>query len=111
MPFCPISGKPVVLDNPVKTLVLSVDGEPQHFCCPGHEKRYLRENPGARKVTLHVPLASSPQLGVAVARVAEVGEDVGGEAPVGDRSARVDPKISMIRPSRRTTSVYWRSPG
>ena len=56
MPFCPISGKPVALNNPVKTLVLSVDGEPQHFCCPGHEKRYLRENPGARKVTLHVPL-------------------------------------------------------
>lgn len=63
MPFCPISGKPVALDNPVKTLVLSVDGEPQHFCCSGHEKRYLRENPGARKVTLHRPLAAKDLRG------------------------------------------------
>jgi hypothetical protein len=40
---------------------LSPTNEPQHFCCPSHEQRYLRENPGAKKVTLHLPRVSAPQ--------------------------------------------------
>ena len=111
MPFCPISGKPVVLDNPVKTLVLSVDGEPQHFCCPGHEKRYLRENPGARKVTLHVPLASSPQLGAAVARENKVriANDAEGLTVISE-AARIGGQrvvLSLFRREDRDAPDFW----